>query len=79
MNSNVRIVLEVAANCSAMKRAGGGLYKPFRSKLRGASIGLPSRAIYHLVDGGMMAWVNNCHSAAVITEAGRAALAMDAR
>ena len=79
MNSNVRIVLEVAANCSAMKRASGGLYKPFQSKLRGASIGMPSRSIYHLVGDGLMAWVNNCHSAAVITEAGRAALAMDAR
>ena len=78
-----RIVLGAAVSHHALRRTARG-YKPVRPihghNLRdGVSLFVRLAAMEAFVARGLLAWVNAARSAAVITDAGRAALAGDAR
>ena len=83
MTRTEAIILDAAVSHHALRRMARG-YKPVRP-IRGhnlrhdVSLFIRLATMEAFIARGLLAWVNNCHSAAVITEAGRAALAMDAR
>ncbi len=78
MTSADRIVLDVAASHHAIRRTPRG-FEPTRpkfgkSRLNGLTIIIRASVVESIVGDGMLAWVNDCRSAAIITDAGRAAL-----
>ena len=83
MTRTERIILDAAVLHHALRRVAQG-YKPVRpihgSNIRdGILVFVRPATVESYVARGLLAWVNDFHSAVVITEAGRAALAGDAR
>ena len=75
MSPSIHAVLAIAATAPALRRVSGAPARFCPAPRNPAHLSVGQGAVFALVSRGLLAWVNACRTAVVLTDEGRAELA----